>query len=167
MRIGAQYNRAARLWNPSRDCRVPRVVLFCLLSAATLMQGCTTPLHGPPQVAQSWTRTELVFGLSRADGSVIAERCWQQFVEQQITPRFVDGFTLIPASGQWTMNDGRTLRENARILLLVYPDSAAVNTRIEQVRIAYMTRFNQEAVLRISQPATVSLRPHAKGRGEK
>src|SRR5215207_3250304 len=46
-----------------------------------------------PGRADPFLRTELFFGSSRPDGSMVTEAQFTQFLDQEITPRFPDGLT--------------------------------------------------------------------------
>src|SRR6185503_16288331 len=45
-------------------------------------------------VGEVWNRTELYFGSSKPDGSVVTEAEYQLFVNNEVTPRFPDGLTV-------------------------------------------------------------------------
>lgn len=69
-------------------------------------QLCKTQLHG-----EIFSRTELFFGLSRADGPDVTEAEFQGFIDTEVTPRFPDGLTLIDGKGQFKDSDGAILQE--------------------------------------------------------
>jgi hypothetical protein len=98
----------------------------------------------------SWRRTELYFGLSQPDGSVLTPQTWQRFVDETITPRFPDGLTVFEGHGQWRNMQGQILAEPNRVLVLIYPASQelARHADIEAIRTSYRNRFHQESVLR-------------------
>ena len=52
------------------------------------------------------TKTELYFGLSKLDGSIIALKDFQAFADTVIAKTFAEGSTLIDAHGQWLGQDG-------------------------------------------------------------
>jgi hypothetical protein len=53
-----------------------------------------------PEGSAPFLRTELYFGSSKPDGSVITLEQFQHFLDQEITPRFPDGLTLLTGLGQ-------------------------------------------------------------------
>jgi hypothetical protein len=78
-------------------------------------------LHAPSQHAvetckadNQMQQTTLYFGLNRPAGAQITSNEWQQFVDQDVTPRFRDGLTVFDARGQWLGNDGKVAREPAK-----------------------------------------------------
>jgi hypothetical protein len=129
-----------------------------MLVIVSTLAGCQPdPAWSPPgHHDEPMVRTELYFGLNRPDGTQVSEEQWQTFVTEVVTPRFPEGLTIVPAAGQW--QSGAVIhREPSRVLILLRParrDEA--NARIEEIREAYKTRFNQDAVLRTDAPVHAS-----------
>jgi hypothetical protein len=98
----------------------------------------------------------LYFGSATPDGAVSAE-AWSVFLAETVTPRFPDGLTAWPASGQWRGPDGVLVHEASWVLSLVHPDDPAAEAGVRAVIEAYKARFRQEAVLRVRAGACVSL----------
>jgi hypothetical protein len=84
---------------------------------------------------------QLFFG-----GSIAAEQ-WRAFMDQEITPRFPDGFTVLVTQGQWRNRDGTISRETGHELLIVMMRSQTGEESLNRVRDAYKRRFMQESVL--------------------
>lgn len=110
------------------------------------------------QQSEIWNRTELYFGSSKPDGSVVSEKKFQRFVDEQVTPRFPDGLTLLTGNGQFKNSAGVILKERSMVLILLYPiepqDTSSL--KIEEIREAYKGAFQQESVLRVDSLANVS-----------
>ncbi len=90
-----------------------------LMAAALLMlAGCNAPAqHAAMETCKAdnqMQQTTLYFGLNRPAGAQITGNEWQQFVDQDVTPRFRDGLTVFDARGQWLGNDGKVARDRAR-----------------------------------------------------
>lgn len=98
---------------------------------------------------QAVARTELFFGLARPDGSLISDNEFQHFVDREVTPRFPQGLTLLTGNGQFRNTDGTTVRESAKVLILLYPRDKAHSRHIEAIRAAYVQAFEQASVLRV------------------
>jgi hypothetical protein len=113
-------------------------------------EGVVLAGQGPIQV-----RTELVFGMAKPDGEVTAAE-WAFFLDEVVTPRFPDGYTVIEGRGHWRGENGELLSEPTRVIVVVHPPSPAMDRAIDQVRGTYVARFEQEGVLRISTPALSS-----------
>lgn len=105
--------------------------------------------------AESNIHDVLYFGLATPDGAVSAQD-WSDFLTHSVTPRFPDGLTSWPASGQWRSADGTLLHEDSRVLNLIHADDPASERAIEALIADYKTRFKQEAVLRVRTAACVS-----------
>lgn len=101
------------------------------------------------------TRTELYFGLSKPDGTFIAEKDWQAFADSVITPTFSEGSTIVNGSGQWLGNNGRLISEPSKVLIVFSKMSKKQSRKIEQVRQQYKTLFKQEAVMRVDEKMRV------------
>ena len=114
-------------------------------------QFCEQKLHG-----EIWSRTELYFGLSRADGPNVTEAEFQAFVDEVVTPRFPDGLTLLSGAGQFRGSSGAVVKEPSKLLILFYPWNNARNRAIERIRTLYKQAFQQEAVLRVDDESCVS-----------
>lgn len=113
-----------------------------------------------PMQTEQFIRTELFFGSGKPDGSNITEEQWQQFLNAEITPRFPDGLTVLTGLGQYRGANGVIVRERSIVLSLMYPTQTrrTSHEKIERIRAAYKTAFQQESVLRVDSvlPVRVS-----------
>ena len=111
----------------------------------------------PPIFGDIWARTELYFGTSRPHGAPVSDERFNRFLDQQVTPRFPDGLTLLTGVGQFRNSSGVIVQERSKVLILLYPltDTDASN-RIEAIREIYKVMFEQESVLRVDSRAGVS-----------
>ena len=112
---------------------------------------CEQTLHG-----EVFARTELYFGLSRADGPNVTEAEFQHFLDTVVTPRFPDGLTLLSGSGQFRGASGVVQKEPSKVLILFYVWEPARQKAIERIRAVYKATFHQEAVLRVDDASCVS-----------
>jgi hypothetical protein len=94
-------------------------------------------------------RTELFFGLDRANAEPVTDAEFQSFVDTVITPLFREGLTTYDARGQYLMDTGELVHENSKVVMLIHDGSAARSADINSIREQYKQRFAQEAVLRI------------------
>ncbi len=141
-------------------CIVAGFVLLVTLSGA----GCrpqaarTAPAIVFP-TPEAWIQTELFFGLTRRDRSVISEERWRRFLDGALTPAFPDGFTVVAAEGEYLDAQQGLHREPARVVILLYPQQHAMQNeaKIRAIISRYMTDFDQEAVLRADSGQTVSM----------
>lgn len=123
---------------------------FTVLLAVT-MPACVQSVRtsaGKDVVAE-----RLFFGRNLNGQQAVSDSAWSNFLSEVVTPRFPDGFTTWPASGQWRRADGHIEQEACYVLELVHPASAAADSHVVFIMTEYKRRFKQEAVLRIVLPA--------------
>ncbi len=97
----------------------------------------------------------LYFGTATPDG-VVSANDWHGFIDSVVTPRFPEGLSVWPASGQWKSAAGPIVRESSYVLSLVHPEGASAETAIADIVREYKARFRQEAVMRVRAPACIS-----------
>lgn len=136
--------------------------------AMTLVQEATpvvgSPMGGCEDLApgvgsEAWVRTELYFGTTKPDGSALTDEEWQDFLDEEITPRFPAGLTVLTGYGQFLNSSGVIAQEGSIVLILFYPADTVEESSpsIEEIRDAYEVAFEQESVLRVdSAPVCVS-----------
>ena len=101
-------------------------------------------------------RTELFFGLGRANGPDVTEAEFRMFLEEEVTPRFPDGLTVLTGRGQFR-SGGVIEREPSKLVIILYPpDQENAHRRIERIREEYKMAFQQQSVLRADSTACVS-----------
>jgi Protein of unknown function (DUF3574) len=103
-----------------------------------------------------WTRTELYFGMQKPDDSFTSNEEYQRFLDKEVTPRFRDGFSVLEGRGQYLGPNGRLWREPNKILILMYPPDPSKSRAIDEIRSAYKTAFQQEAVMRVEGTVCVA-----------
>jgi hypothetical protein len=130
--------------------------LLALPLLATLVACGALHVAPCPSGQQAVVQELLYFGADKPAGRVNAED-WAQFLEEAVTPRFPDGLTAWPASGQWRSASSAIVHEPAYVLSLVHPASASTETAIQELVASYKARFQQEAVLRVRSEACMSL----------
>jgi hypothetical protein len=137
------------------------VVLTLTLVAATAALAAIAILNtqvGPvSNQSTSFYRTELYFGSERPDGSEVTEAELERFVDDEVTPRFPDGLTLLTGEGQFRDSSGEIVEEHSYVLILLYPpNDKEANDEIEEIREDYKRAFEQESVLRVDDLDEVS-----------
>ena len=128
----------------TKPARVLSALLGMMLwSAAAQAAGASCPIAGQTQMLL----TRLYFGETVQGRPAISEKDWQSFLAQAVTPRFPDGFTVYPASGQWL--DARTkaiTKENSRVIEIAAGDTPILRRRIAEIARLYRVRFQQQSV---------------------
>ena len=118
--------------------------------------GCAGPsAPACPSGRQAMTSELLYFGTATPQGVVTAE-AWRDFVDEEVTPRFPDGLTTWPASGQWRPAGGAPVREASWVLDVVHAKDARSDAAIAEIVDDYKRRFHQDSVLRVSTAACVA-----------
>jgi hypothetical protein len=137
-----------------------------LALALTWMTIGTTPLssagyqfhrHHRPETREQWERTELYFGSNKPDGTAVTTDDFMLFVNEQITPSFPDGLTILTGYGQFLDSRGAVEKERSMVLILFYPLTMTdADSKIEAIRAKYKSQFQQESVLRVNSLSSVS-----------
>jgi hypothetical protein len=109
--------------------------------------GCALPPACAPGEQRSVSEV-LYFGTERPSGRVSADD-WSAFLRTAVTPRFPDGFTVWPATGQWRNAAGSIVQEPSFVLSVVHPDNADTDRAVRAIAGEYKERFQQESVLRV------------------
>ena len=117
----------------------------------TEQRRCVSILNGA-----MFMRTELLFGMSRSSGPDITESEFQSFIDDQVTPRFPDGLTVLNGKGQFRDSSSTIVQEKAKLLILLYPFTRTSSKKVDEIRSEYLTMFQQESVLRTDEEQCVS-----------
>ena len=129
---------------PSRIAGV--AAILCVLagtSSSPQAEESACPFAGQQPIVV----VQLFLGQSiKGRGSVTASE-WQSFLEQTVTPRLADGFTVYDAYGQWMDPQTHSIgREKTKVLVVAAPDDPVVRARIGELMAIYRTRFKQKSV---------------------
>lgn len=92
-------------------------------------------------------RSDVFFGRNIGTTEGVSDSAWQNFLDQEISPRFPDGLTLVASNGQWRGPDGRGVSERGLVLTLLGNGSMDEVRKLDDIRRAYRARFMQDAVL--------------------
>jgi hypothetical protein len=134
-----------------------RTIVVTMLIAAALAACARVPALNCASGLMPELQAELFFGRDVAGHPPVTEDLWQQFVDEEVTPRFPDGFSVSDIRGQWRDPAGRIVREQSKELLIVLPGRADDQTKLDAIRDAYKRRFNQESVLLVETPGCAAL----------
>lgn len=130
---------------------------FALLLAG-MIAGCAS--LAPQSCApgqQAMLSAELLFGRKIGDRVGVSETDFRRFIDEDVTPRFPDGLTILDATGQYRDREhGRLIREPGKLVLIALPDEAGNRDKLTAIAEAYKRRFNQQSVGLILKPACAS-----------
>ncbi len=99
---------------------------------------------------RAMVRTELVFGLTREDGTGIDEDEWQDFIDKAIAISFPAGFTVVDSHGRWRGAEGKVVGERSKVVVIFHDGSEATLRRLDELRRGFRQRFGPQAVIRAS-----------------
>jgi len=99
----------------------------------------------------------LFFGTNIPSGGRVSDDEWRSFVREVVTPRFKDGLTIFEANGQWLDPRGELVREHVMVVEVAHKPASDVEASIRDIANEYKKRFKQDAVLRMTVPATMTL----------
>lgn len=132
-----------------------RTLAAALLALA--VAGCASTQQPACPAGQTRLRTaQLFFGRNVGVRPGVSDAEFHKFVDEELTPRFPDGLTVLDGGGQWRGPENQLIRESSKIVLIVLPPNGGQIDKINAVRAAYKSRFHQDSVLVITQPACVS-----------
>ena len=98
-------------------------------------------------------KTELYFGLGNCQPGE-----FDSFVDQEITPLFPAGLTILEGRGQWKRRDsGKIEKEACAVVVLLWDGGhRGPHLALDSIREAFCARFVQEAVGRVDIDCEVS-----------
>jgi hypothetical protein len=101
--------------------------------------------------------TNLYFGQSKPDGSMITEKEWISFKEERISRVFKEGSTIVSAAGNWYDPESHKLiTEPTYVVICFYKRSPGISKQIDSLRYWYKTLFRQQSVLRVDKKVKAS-----------
>jgi hypothetical protein len=130
-------------------------LLVCAGAALAVAACATSPPPACP-AGQQRLRTAQLFLRQNPGPDQVSEAAFRQFVDEELTPRFPDGLTVLDGGGQWSGPENKLIRESAKVVLIVLPERGSPDRRIDAVRTAYRERFHQDLMMRITAPACVT-----------
>lgn len=92
---------------------------------------------------------DLYFGCNIGTTRRVSNRQFNQFLRDEITPRFPDGLTVYDAKGQFLDSTNRLIREPSKVVSLILEDTQINEDSISQIIDAYKQKFQQESVLAV------------------
>lgn len=129
---------------------------FALIAACAVIAGCAARPEAACPAGERRSVNELIYFGTGMPGGVVSVEQWTGFLRDVVTPRFPEGLTSWPASGQWRAGDGSLTREDSHVLNLVHVADDATEQAVRFIIADYKDRFRQEAVLRVKTHACVS-----------
>ncbi len=134
------------------------IALSCAIALAGLVAACASPPASAfcPSGQSRADTVEMVFGRNDGERLAVSEDDWRRFIDEEVTPRFPDGLSVMDVQGQWRAPGGMLVREPSKIIYLVLDGGPDDPAKIAHIRESYKQRFHQKSVLLVSQTACVS-----------
>ena len=124
-----------------------------LILALIICSSCSTLRQ---EIGSKQIRTALYFGLSIPSGGNVSEKQWQAFVDEEVTPRFQNGFTVIDGKGQWLdQQRNKIYHEDSKVLIILHQKNTAMEKKLDSIKQRYIELYNQQSVLRVDQKVRV------------
>jgi hypothetical protein len=96
--------------------------------------------------------TNLYFGQSRPDGSMITKAEWNGFKQEYIDKVFKEGSSVINVAGSWyDPSAHKLITEPTYMVIYHYKRSLAISRQIDSLCYWYKKIFIQQAVLRVDK----------------
>ena len=136
----------------------PLIFFFraCLLLTALGLGGIgaeRATAQTPSATRTGILKSEVYFGLRAAEGKVVDEQAWEQFVAEVLVPRFPAGLTVLAGSGRSGGSPGSL--NPTRILVVVQPDDEDAQRRLREVKAEYKKRFGEVGIFHTDQPVRI------------
>ncbi len=95
----------------------------------------------------------LFFGRNIPGDGEVSDSAWNDFLANELTPRFPSGLTIWRAEGQWADSAKHLIRENVIVVEIIHKDESKIDSLLNVIAENYRVRFKQEAVIRVTLPA--------------
>ena len=97
-------------------------------------------------------QAQLFFGRDMERGATVSDAQWREFTDQEITPRFPQGFSVVDVAGQYRDQTAAIVREPSKQVVIFTRDIGADEPKLNAIRDIYKQRFKQESVLLVQTP---------------
>lgn len=135
-----------------------------LFAALLALGGCTPPAVQTAAPASACAaplepavEVDLYFGRTIEKGREVSDAEWAAFLNDEVTPRFPDGLSVVDVRGQYRRADGRIERERSKLLVVVMFDAPAHAPKVQAVIDAYKKRYRQQSVFRVEKAVCAGL----------
>jgi hypothetical protein len=138
--------------------------------ALAMLAACASGTRGSAGIApglagaRDQVSDRFMFGRAMPSGGMVSDSAWQDFLQQVVTPRFPEGFTVWRTEGQWLDPRGVLVKEPGFVLEVIHPKGVPADSVFERVATEYRVRFRQDAVFRATTDARVWLYEQRSGR---
>lgn len=132
------------------DRTTDALAVMAVLAACALMLSCSSEAQTKPCPGNTspYNEYRLFFGRGDAGnpGSV-SDEDWEGFLGDTITKEFPAGLTILDAYGQYTDTGGTLIKEDTKVLIILFPRDEDPASGMNRVMEEYIRRFDRESVL--------------------
>jgi Protein of unknown function (DUF3574) len=122
-----------------------RALALSLFVAGAFPANAASPC---PAGLEPRSQVELYFGRNIGEVLGVSEEAWAKFLDEEITPRFTEGLSVIDIKGQWKdPASGRIVREPGKMLVLIVAADDGIRARIAEIIALYKARHSQKSIL--------------------
>jgi hypothetical protein len=126
------------------------LLLAGLMLAVLTVAGCGE--SGGGQDETGWVKTEIYCGREIPSGGEVSESEFAAFLDEVVTVEFPLGLTVFDAYGQMEDTSGTIVKQQTKVIVLVYEDNEANSAKVQTVIDAYRSRFGNPQVMKVSAP---------------
>jgi hypothetical protein len=102
-------------------------------------------------------QTDMYFGLSRPDGTLISDEEWQSFADSILYRVLQNGSTTLSGTGRWWDTDQQQLIiEPAKVVTFIHRSDKLSKSKMDSVCNLYKVMFQQQSVLMVDQKVKVT-----------
>lgn len=131
--------------NPAR--RIEITIATALIALAIPRISATQEISCPLAGERPMLVAQLFFGLSVKGRAPVSPKEWQVFVQQNVAPRFPDGFTVYDAHGDWLNPVSHSVvHESSKVMIVAAEDSVETRRKVTEVSELYREAFHQQSV---------------------
>jgi hypothetical protein len=125
------------------------------VASLILLAGCAGGAGPCSPGVKSMLVAEMLFGRNVGDRVGVSEAAFRRFVDEDLTPRFPNGLTVLDAQGQYGSSGG-IVKEPSKVVVIALDDTADAEKRLNDAAEAYKRRFRQESVGIVRKRSCVS-----------
>ena len=135
---------------------------MAVAAALLALAACTPPAQtaaparytpAPPSALE----VDLYFGRETDTGREVSEAEWASFLNDEVTPRFPDGLSVLDVRGQSRNLQGRIERERTKLLVVVVFDAPAHRPKVQAIVEGYSRRYGQHNVFHVEHGVCAGL----------
>src|SRR4051794_16278107 len=106
-----------------------RLAAGVMVSLSLAACATTPPPPSCPPGQQRLRTAQLFFGRDVEGKPDVSDAAFAKFVDEEMTPRFPDGLTILDGGSQWRGPENKLIRESAKIVLIVLAGDGKVTPR--------------------------------------